>query len=111
VDAGLAQLYIDQKKWKEAEPPAREAVALAEQRMKSDPKNRETAFDASEAYAAEGAALQADLVLGDAHFLAEALAQRVVQARAEPLARLWRPQHNHELLVQRVDRLDAGTLG
>jgi len=59
IDSELSQLYADRKQWKDAEPCAREAVAIAERRMKSDPKNRQTAFDASEAYAAEGAALQA----------------------------------------------------
>jgi hypothetical protein len=84
IDSQLADLFNDQKKWKDAEPPAREAVALAEQRMKSDPKNRQTAFDASEAYAAEGEALQglgkladARAVFATAYALGEELAKSV----------------------------------
>ena len=59
LETQLSQLYADRKQWKDAEPLARDAVAIAEQRMKSDPKNRQTEHDASDAYAAEGAALQA----------------------------------------------------
>jgi hypothetical protein len=66
VETQKSQLEADHKQWKDAEPLARDAVAIAEQRMKSDPKNRQTAHDASEAYAAEGAALQALGKLADA---------------------------------------------
>jgi tetratricopeptide (TPR) repeat protein len=87
IDTQLAQLYADRKQWKEAEPPAREAVAIAEQRIKADPNNRQTAHDASDAYAAEGAALQALGRIADARAVfvtAFSVAQEL--AKADPSA-------------------------
>ena len=44
IQAELSDLFADAKQWQLAEAEAREAVGVAEQRVKQEPNNRPTRF-------------------------------------------------------------------
>ncbi|MEO6777294.1 MAG: serine/threonine-protein kinase, partial [Kofleriaceae bacterium] len=103
VETQLSELDADHKEWKDAELLARDAVTLAERRIKSDPTNRQAAHDASDAYAAQGAALQALGRIADARAVfvtALAVAQELVKSDPADAAAQYNVQ---EALVNLAD--------